>query len=324
VADWLTNEDLALIAHRLGSAVMAMYEKAGITVSLPAYPGGTPSPDSRQTFINSFIADAEDFMSVEPRKVEAEFERMLGEGRVIDGLGSTQGGALENANARLAANWHGAAADACAAQMFNIQRFLAEQRDRILQAVKAMGTLYKLTIETRRSYYNLAEATIAACEKEMDEQDKRDTTAQVGLVGEIVDAGLSLFSAEKLVHLLSEGIKGFIQIGVKTVEISLDASEAAEVVENYLGGRDRLRESFDSGLHELTKWIKAQDSQYRGEPIPILEPLPACVDIAGPDFRYEIFQHEDRDPGSYGPKVEQNLRRSRRSARWETVRSAAG
>jgi uncharacterized protein YukE len=305
VADWITNEDLALTAHRLGTAVMAMYDKAGITVSVPAYPGGTPSPDSRETFINSFIADAEDFMSVEPQKVQGEFERMLGEGNVINRLGSTQGGALENANARLAANWHGAAADAFAQQMFNIQRFLDEQRDRILQAAKAMGTLYELSIEARRSYHNLAEATIAACEKEMDEQDKRDTTAQVGLLGEIVDAGLSLFSAEKLVQLLSEGIKGFTQIGAKTVEISLDASEAAEVVQNYLGGRDRLRESFDSGLHKLTKWIKAQDGQYRREPMPILEPLPVCVDITGPDFRYEIFQHEDRDPDTYSPKIEQ-------------------
>jgi hypothetical protein len=274
-------------------------------VSLPAYPGGTPSPDSRQTFINSFIADAEDFMSVEPQKVEAEFERMLGEGSVINVLGSTQGGALENANARLAANWHGAAADAFAAQMFNIQRFLDEQRDRVLQAAKAMGTLYKLTIETRRSYYNLAEATIAACAKEMTDQENRDTKADIGILGEIVSAGLSLFNLEKAVDLLKEGLKGFTDITTKSVEISLEGSAAPEVVESYIRGRNQLRESFDSGLHELAKWIKDQHSQLRGESMPILEPLPACVDITGPDFRYEIFQHEDRDPGAYGPKVEQ-------------------
>ncbi|HEV8554848.1 MAG TPA: hypothetical protein VGR06_00430 [Actinophytocola sp.] len=87
---WTTNEDLALIAHRLGTAVMAMYDKAGITVSLPAYPGGTPSPDSRQTFVNSFIADAEDFMSVEPQKVHDEFSRMLQEGTKLNLLGITE------------------------------------------------------------------------------------------------------------------------------------------------------------------------------------------------------------------------------------------
>jgi uncharacterized protein YukE len=305
VADWLTNEELALTAHRLGTAVMAMYDKAGIIVSLPAYAGGTPSPDSRQTFINSFIADAEDFMSVEPQKVEDEYHRMHQEGDKLDKIASAEGGALENANARLAGNWHGAAADAFAAQMFNIQRFLDEQRDRTLQAAQAMGTLYKLAIETRRSYYNLAEATIAACEKEMADQDNRDTKAEVGMLGEIVSAGLSLVSLEKAVDLLKEGLKGFTDITTKSVEISLEGSEAPDVVESYIRGRNQLRESFDSGLHELAKWIKDQDSQFRGGSMPILEPLPACLDITGPDFRYEIFQHEDRDPASYGPRVEQ-------------------
>ncbi|HEV2780833.1 MAG TPA: WXG100 family type VII secretion target [Actinophytocola sp.] len=305
MADWKTNEDLALIAHRLGTAVVAMYEKGGFPISVPAYPGGAPTPDARQTFVNSFVEDAEDFMSLEPRKIYDEYARMEQEGSALRDLGSTQGGALENANARLAANWHGDAAEAFAAQMFHIQRFIDQQRDRTLQAAQAMGTLYRLAIEARRSYHNLAEATIVACEKEMADQDDRDTKAQVGMLGELVKTGVNLFDVKKVGELVGKGIDNFTEMGVTMVDIALDGSEAPAVVESYIRGRNELRESFDSGLTELTKWIKLQDSLYREEPMPILEPLPAYLDISGPDFRYDRFEHEDRPPDSYGPRVEQ-------------------
>ncbi|GAB3907753.1 hypothetical protein ACFQ1S_24155 [Kibdelosporangium lantanae] len=78
---------------------------------------------------------------------------------------------------------------------------------------------------------------------------------------------------------------------------------------SYLRARDSLRDSFTEGLNDMGKWISVQDSSLSHDKIPLLEPLPACTDVRSPDFSYDKFFDRERDPATFGGKVDQERRK---------------
>ncbi|MEV4318274.1 hypothetical protein [Actinocrispum sp. NPDC049592] len=296
MADWKTDAELYDVAQELGNKIADMYTDAGVWVS-----AGT----NVNAVVESVRLDAEDFMSLDPQKIIDEFERMqraasqTGEDAVAKAL-------LDEAGIRLQANWNGEAALAFGHQMSYIETFMQQQDNQIGFAAHCMGTLYALAVNARRSYHDIANATIAACEKEMKEQTDRENKALVSILGEVAKACIAGFTRfESAGEVVKWGLDGFISAGSATYQAVMEGSEAKEVVQRYLQTRNNLRGSFEDGLNQLTKWITLQESELAKVRVPLLEPLPLCMDIKGADFSYDRFFSTERDPASFGPKVEQ-------------------
>jgi hypothetical protein len=296
MAEWKTNSELYEIADKLGRKIIDMYTKAKVWIS-----AGT----NVNAILSSIRMDAEDFMSLDPQKIVDEFERMqraakdTGEDAVAKAL-------VRDANIKLQAVWRGEAADAFGHQMSYIETFTQQQDNQIGFAAHCMGTLYALAVNARRSYYELADAAIAACAQEMKEQAERDNKAVVSILSEVAKACIGGFTKfEKAGEVVKWGLDGFISVGAATYEAVVEGSKAPDVVSSYVRTRGELRSSFDNGLNQLTKWINLQDGDLNRDKVPLLEPLPLCTDIDGPDFNYDKFSFPRRDASSFGPRVDQ-------------------
>ncbi|SMD20756.1 hypothetical protein [Kibdelosporangium aridum] len=299
MADWKTDAELYDIANRLGRKIIEMYSKAGVWISAGLYV---------DTLIKNIVMDAETYMSLEPQRIIDEFERMQKAARDT-GEDAVSKATLNTAAIKLG-EWTGAGAEAFMDQMNYIQTFMEQQNRQILFAAHCMGTAYSLAVNARRNYYELADATIAACDKEMKKQAERDTKATIGILSEIATACITGFGKpDKAATVVRWGLESFVAIGAKTGEVVIEGSEAPEVVSSYTRARSNLESSFHDGLAELTRWIEVQERDLAEVKNPILEPLQREIDVTGADFDYGKFFHDARDPAVFGAKVEQERKK---------------
>ncbi|MFC0109215.1 hypothetical protein [Kibdelosporangium aridum] len=299
VAEWKTNDELYDIARLLGRKIIDMYTKADVWV---------PAGFHVESIIGGLEADAEKYTTLEPQKIIDEFERIqkaardTGENAVAKAVLTTAAAALSQ--------WHGDGAKAFIGQMSYIDTFTDQQNRQILFAAHCMGTAYSLAVHARRNYYELAEATIAACDKEMDNQTDRDNKATIGILSEIATACITGFAKpDKAATVVRWGLESFVAIGSKTAEVVIEGSEAPAVVASYNRARTGLENSFQDGLAELTKWIGLQEQDLAQVKNPIIEPLQPEIDVAGADFSYGKFFHTDRDPATFNGKVDQERKK---------------
>ncbi|MGW5051391.1 hypothetical protein [Actinokineospora sp. NPDC004072] len=304
MTSWRGDDEMRDIAVRLAEKIFEMYTAAGEWI--PSW--GGPSGNPRQTYTDSLILDAEDFMALDPQRITDEYLRIQRAARDTGEHGEAKA-ELEVAGARLSANWRGEAATAFAKQMSFIDTFMTQQQDRLLLAVQAMGAVYKLAVEIRRSYYELADATIAACDIEMGKQASREAKANIGMGSEIAKAVIGAFTGDSLRGLLTSSLDSIISISTKGAEIALEGSEAGAVVDSYIRHRDELRRSWESGLLDIRDWLNQQDAELGRDEVDLLEPLPATADVDSPDFRYEHFANANHSVESYSPRVDHERRR---------------
>jgi hypothetical protein len=128
----------------------------------------------------------------------------------------------------------------------------------------------------------------------MTQQRAIEAKSSFSLGDSLAKAAIGLFSIETqtIVPMLTKAIDSITQ----------------DVVWNYVNGRDKLRQSFETGLDELRKWLIDQAHELDHTAIPIAEPRQSVMDILGPDFRYENVANENHDPGTFGPAVERERR----------------
>lgn len=300
MADWKTDSELYEVADQLANKIMQMYTDAGVFI---------PVGQKRDAVLESVRLDTETYMSLDPQKIIDEFQRMQHAARDT-GEDAVARGLLQASNIKIGSAWFGEAADAFGHQMTYIEVFMQQQEAQIMFAAHSMGTLYTLAVQARRSYHDLAGATISACQKEMGEQRERDNKAMVGIFGEIAKACITGFvKPGKPSEVVRWGLETFIDIGSKTHEVLVDGSEAENVVGSYNSARQQLQGSFEDGLNQLTKWINMQENELSKDKVHLLEPLPLCTDVDSPDFSYQKFFSPERDPSSFGPRTELERRK---------------
>lgn len=295
---WRTDSDPRDIALQLGGKFIEMLTKAGGWV--PNHGGMGRAGNPRNIVTDGVIFDAELFMALDPQKITDEYFRLQRAARAT-GEDSEALAELEVAGSRLA-TWHGTAATEFAKQMSFIQKFMEQQEDRLLLAVKAMGMTWQLTVDMRHSYYDLAEAAFAACELEMEQQTTRDAKAALGMGAEAVKAGINMFTGN-IKDLAKAGIDAFVSMTSKGAEIALEGSEAGQVIDNYHRARDQLRRSWEDGLWAIRDWVNNQEAELSRDDMPLLEPMDPCVNVDSPDFSYDKFSSHYQPPASFGPKV---------------------
>lgn len=309
---WRTNEQMAQLARELGTEITQMLDNEGPGVPNfpPLTPGGAPSDNPQQMLVDSIVADAVDFMSLEPEKIADEYRRMQ---KAADDTGEN-GDAKRNlkiALTQIAANWHGDAAVAFAGQMSNIEEFMDQQERNLLTAAQAMGTAFGLAVRMRESYYNLAENTIAACRNVLAKQNQGESPrAGLAMGVDIVKSGIDLVDIDTVKKLKDWAVgKFFDALKAAVEEKPIEDSGAGQVVDSYVRSRDQLRRSFEDGLNQLRDWLNDQHWAYIRKPIPLLEPLPSYTHVESPDFSYERFSNDHHNAGSYTPRVEQERKR---------------
>jgi hypothetical protein len=296
VAEWKTDAELYDAAYRVGRKVVDMYTDDGAFIGV-----GQPL----DAVMNGFREDAEFFMSLDPRKIIDEFER-LRRAAADTGHNAEAESILTAAEGHLIANWHGAAAEKFAHQMSYARTFMGQQQEQLAFAAHSMGTAYSLAVHARSSYHNIAEATIGQCDNEIAEHGKRNTKAAIGLLGEIAKACITGFSLPaKAGEVTVWALENFVAIGTKAGEVALEGDDCAKVTNSYVQAIRGLKGSFEDGLNQLRMWLDEQEGSLAQDKVPLLEPLPASVDVKGADFSYGSFFHEERGRDSFGPRVEQ-------------------
>jgi uncharacterized protein YukE len=294
-----------------------MYDSCGIPIPRTYFdPHGpthsSPSPNAEATFVKSFILDAEDFASMDPQKIIDEYQRMQKAADATDSDSSDAVKGLRTAQARIAANWHGAAADAFAGQMTTIEQFMEQQQERLVYAMQAMGTAFGLTVQFRQSYHDLAVKTYNACEAVIANRPAEPSvnSFMMALGSKMVGIGVSAVGAKNTKDLLKVGVEKFKEMFDSAREqASVDGGDAPAVLGSYVNLRDRLRGEFEAGLGQLRNWLDNQRSVYFSLNVPILEPLPVYADVHSPDFSYAKFFNDGHDPDTYTPRVEEQRKK---------------
>lgn len=306
---WRTDAELTEIARELGAAMAHMLEldQRGPLGDTPLVPGGSPSPNLGATIMESMALDARDFMSLDPQKITDEYNRMTRAATASAGADTVRSG-LDAGLARLAANWHGDAAEAFTFQMGYIKRFLERQEATLLVAAQGMGTAFALSVSMRQSFYDLAENTAVACDAVSDKKQSADggSSFEVSSGVEVVKNCVKLFDIDSIKKMKGWAVDRFFDAltGVTKKE-KVDDSGAQAVVDSYLRSRDQLRRSYQDGLNQLRDWLGERKWDYLGTPSQLLDPLPACADVHSPDFSYSQFFDDHHDPTLFSPRVEQ-------------------
>ncbi len=256
MSNWRTDDDMVQIAVNLGYTISDMYEHAGERIPTM----GTVVENPRDTLIGGLVAAAEDFMALDPQRIDDEFFRIQRAAQDT-GDGGEASAHLVMAQSQIAVNWHGEAAVEFATQMTHINTFMVQQGDRLGIALHALRMMYAISVEARRSYYDLAGATIAACELEMGKQATREAKAMIGLGSELAKALIGTLNSGNPKDLIHNSIDSLISISAKVAEIGLEGSEAGDVVNAYSAAIGQLRHGWESGLWDIRDWMNRQDAE---------------------------------------------------------------
>ena len=295
MADWVTDDQLYDAAERCARKLIEMYyDWIGDPKKHERGAGNLPL-----TIIDSLRLDAEDFMFFDPQKLSEEFNRVVELAKQI-GSNPKLAQDIAETDAHLV-NWTGDAATEFKRRLGAIGEYCDLQQTNILLGAQGLLMAFQLAIHARADYVELAEATIAAAEHEIDEESKRDATAVVSVAESVVESALT-FDPKKI---LAEGASLLVKIGATVIDREIEGNDADVVIENYLRVRNELRDRYGHALDSTKKFIldrldgAVQDGQ------PFKEPLPVYCDVQGPDFRYENFQSTRAGaPGPIEPTVD--------------------
>lgn len=293
--DWTTDDQLYDAAERCARKLIEMYHDwIGDPNKHPPGAGNLPL-----TIIDSLRADAEDFMFYDPQKLDEEFNRVY---KLALAIGSNTAIAedLAETEAHLV-NWTGDAATEFKRRFGAIGEYCDLQQTNILTGLQGLLMAFQLAVHARADYLELAEATIAAAEHEIDEEAKRDAVAVLSIAESVVESSLTL-DAKKI---LTEGASLLVKIGAAVVERQIEGNDADVVIDNYLRVKKELTERYGHSLDFAKKFLQDRLDGAVKLGQPFKEPLPVSCDVAGPDFRYENFQSTRAGaPGPMAPTVE--------------------
>lgn len=295
---WVTDSTLYDAVDRLGRTLLEMAADA------TGDPSTAPPHSLPRTVLDSLRADATDFMFFDPAQIDAEYGRMLA---VAKGIGSDPATAadLEETKNHLI-NWTGDAATAFKRQVDLMKEYCDLQQLNVLQGMLGLIAAGQLAIRARADYLELVEATIAAAEREIGEQSKRDSLALVSIGSEIVKSVLDLDAS----RLIGGTVGIFVDIGSELTKRNIEGDDSDVVVSNYCRVRDELREFYRHELDRLRTGLTARIDEVVRAGHPLNEPLPVVCDVESPDFSYEHMQSTRAgEAGPITPVAEQERKR---------------
>jgi hypothetical protein len=307
MAYWRTNEQMATWADIFATELLNMVNFT--TEKSPNIPGVDPQVNGEAVVRDAIIEDAEFFMSMNPERLEQEFNEQVRAAALVQ-----DDAAL--ANVRYAQSlfapsiWTGDAAEAFHKQMTNIENFVTEQREQALTAAQAAGMMLAVSVQFRESFFSLMDMTTDVCQAAVRGQVNTGTNWKSLLV-DIVAEVKSVLTTKAVADLGSGAVDKLISDMKVFTDEPVPDSDAGAIIDGYIGSRDRLKRSFQDNVGSILLWITARrtefaDAERRPE---LMAPLPPTTDVDGPAFRYSEFGYVDPIPGMDDTSVERERQR---------------
>jgi hypothetical protein len=300
----VTNDELLRAAYNLTGAIIAMYRADGWD------PDRIGETDARDVDVigTTIEDDAELFMSMDPERLEEEYNEIRAAGRfTVHEADPT--GVIGRLHKELEPNWAGNAADAFSVQLSKITSCITVQHEYTTLAAQAVGMMFAVTTQFRASCRDLMEQTAQTCDSVAagsGNPGRNWLETGVGLVRSLIDT-ITKSDPAALANWTLDQFVG--EVGDALANTPVPGDKAGPVAEGYFAARERLFSSYEDNLEQIRAWISArrEDLASLGETIP--DPLPASADVDSPDFRYENFHHPDHVPADYAPEVERERQR---------------
>lgn len=300
MANWRTNFHLAERSNELANSMLNMLNTT--TGQSPNVPGAGIAGEGEAAVRNTLIADAEYFMSMDPKRLEQEFnDQVRAANLALD--------AEARANVRLVQDvldpnvWHGTAAEAFHKQMTHIETFMDQQSAQASMAAQAAGMMFAVSVQYRESFYDLADKTIAVCRAKIN-STVGEAPKWKSLTADVAGAVKGLVTGKTVADLASWTIDQILAATKLFAETDVQDGEPTQIVDGYLIARDTLVSSYESNVGTIESWIASRRTDLDQLKLPLLEPLPPTTDVDSPDFRYENFAYGEPVPGVDNTSVE--------------------
>ncbi len=286
---WRTNEQLATWADIFADELLNMVNFT--TETSPNIPGVNPKENGEAVVRDGIVADAEFFMSMDPQRLEDEFNDQVWATNHIHDDGAIAN--VEYVQGLVAPGiWAGDAAEAFFTQMSNVKTFITGQQAQTVMAAQAAGMMLAVSVQFRESFFSLMEMTTDVCQAIVRGQVNKDTNWK-SLFVDIVAEAKNLLTLKTPADLTSSLVDKVIGGTKMFSDEPVPDSDAGVIIDGYISSRDRLKKSFQDNVDAIRQWIAQRRAEFAASrtAVLLLRPLPPYTDVDGPDFRYSLFQY---------------------------------
>ncbi|GAB3150519.1 hypothetical protein GCM10027258_48690 [Amycolatopsis stemonae] len=203
-------------------------------------------------------------------------------------------------------DWEGGGADAFRHQISMIQAFIGQQAGCLVKTVESPAILLAASVQARRDYVAVADATSTAVAKALKQHDDADTKIAISIGASVVSAVLGVATGGAWFTASAGVIIGAASAGL---QLAVDGDKFAEVASGYKTGKDQVLTSYQDIVHSALAKIQDAERDLLGEKNELFAPMPPSIDVKSPSFHYEDFSSVDRPVTEFDPKVDQEHRK---------------
>ncbi|MEV5718510.1 hypothetical protein AB0L41_31880 [Amycolatopsis mediterranei] len=305
MGDWKSDDEVRSAADRAARRLIDLFDDEqpdGKWLGSPeAYPAGGGA-----VLLQGLLGDADDVLSLDPQKIIDEFERMKKVGRALDKETSSD---IVDAFRKIdysVQDWEGDGADAFRRQISMIQAFLGQQTGYLVKTVEALAILLAASVQARRDYVAVADATSAAVAKALEQHEEADTKIVISVSASVVSAVLGIATGGAWFTATAGVVIGASSAGL---QLAVDGDKFAEVAAGYHTGKNQVLTSYQDIIRTALGKVQDAERDLLGEKNELFAPMPPSITVDSPSFRYEDFSSVDRSVAGFEPKVAQEHRK---------------
>jgi hypothetical protein len=187
-----------------------------------------------------------------------------------------------------------------------IQAFIGQQASYLVKTVESLAVLLAASVQARRDYVAVANATSAAVAKALKQHDEADTKIMISVGASVVSAILGIATGGAWFTATAGVVIGASSAGF---QLAVDGAKFAEVAGSYAAGRDQLLTAYKDIVRSAMTKIQEGERDLLGEKNELFAPIPPTIDVNSPAFGYQNFASIDRSPTRFGPKVDEEHRK---------------
>ncbi|MBE8519369.1 hypothetical protein ILP97_17955 [Amycolatopsis sp. H6(2020)] len=305
MADWKSDDEVRSAADRAARRLIDLFDHEqpdGKWLGSPeTYPNGGGA-----VLLDGMLGDADRVLSLDPQKIIDEFERMKKVGRALDHDTSSD---IVDAFRKIdysVQDWEGDGADAFGRQVSMIQAFLGQQAGYLVRTVESLAILLAASVQARRDYIAVADATGAAVAKALQQHSEADTKTAISVGASVVSAVLGIATGGAWFAATAGVVIGASSAGL---QVAVDGDKFGEVAAGYRTAKDKVLRSYEENVRGALDRVLAAEQDLLGEKNELFAPLPPSITVNSPTFHYGDFASVDRPAAEFDPKVDQEQKK---------------
>ncbi|MCE7003204.1 hypothetical protein LWC34_10225 [Kibdelosporangium philippinense] len=305
MGDWKSDDEVRSAADRAARRLIDLFnheQPGGKWLGSPkVYPSGGGA-----AVLHGLLGDADIVLSLDPQKIIDEYQRMQKVGRELNQDTSAEIVDAFRAIDYSVQDWEGSGALAFRRQVSMIQAFIGQQATYLMRTVESLAILLAASIQARRDYVALANATSAAVAKALKQHDDADTKIAISVGASVVSAILGVATGGAWFTASAGVVIGAVSSGM---QLLVDGEKFGEVAGVYASGRDQVHTAYKDIIRSAMTKIQEAERDLLGEKNELFAPIPAAIDITSPAFGYQNLAALGRTLDQFGPKVEAEHRK---------------